>query len=246
MQPIIVKISGHELSDEAYLREFATTIVNLKRPVAVVHGGGKDITTYQERLDVPTQFVNGLRVTDAESLAIAEMVLCGLVNKRLVRYLLAAGADALGISAMDRGMVRARKMQADQDMMFTGEITSVQGAPLLELLDRGITPVIAPICLGEDSNFNVNADHVAGALALAIGAEKAVFITNVEGVWDAGRRRLPQLTTSETEALIADGTINGGMIPKVTTALEAAKKGISAVITNLQGLGTHGGTVIRG
>ncbi len=246
MQPIVVKISGHELSNDDYLRDFAATIVGLKRPVVIVHGGGKDITAYQERLGVPTKFVDGLRVTDAESLAIAEMVLCGLVNKRLVRYLLAAGADALGLSAMDRGMVRAQKLQATEDMMFTGEIVSVQGAPLLELLDRGITPVVAPICLGEMSNFNVNADHVAGALALAIGAEKAVFITNVDGVWDAERRRLSLLTTTETEALIANGTINGGMIPKVTTALETAKKGISTVITNLQGLSTHGGTVIRG
>jgi acetylglutamate kinase len=171
------------------------------------------------------------------------MVLCGTVNKRLVRNLLMGGVDALGISGVDRGLIRAKKMAHPvQDMGFTGAVQSVKGEILLELLAQGITPVIAPVCLGDDAIYNVNADHVAGAVASAINANRIVFLTNVEGRLVNGQIA-SRLTADRTQALITDGTISGGMIPKVNTALFALECGVrQAVITNLDGLRTQGGT----
>ncbi len=245
MRPVVIKISGHELNDDDFLQAFAQVVKAQPEPAVIVHGGGRDITTYQERLGIVPRFVQGLRVTDAESLAIAEMVLCGLVNKRLVRCLLNAGLDVLGVSGVDRGLVRARKLIADEDMLFTGEVEAVHVQPLLEWLAQGVTPVIAPICLGGDSSLNVNADAVAAAVARAIDAHRLVYLTNVEGVLDDKRRPVPRLTTHQAQAWMANGVISGGMIPKVTTALACAEQGVAAVITNLQGLQTHGGTVIE-
>jgi len=245
MKPLVIKISGHELNDDAFLRAFAQVLRAQTVPVVVVHGGGRDITTYQERLGITPRFVRGLRVTDAESLAVAEMVLCGLVNKRLVRYLLSAGLDALGVSGVDRALIRAAKLQADEDMMFTGDVTHVNAEPLMRWLAEGVTPVIAPICLADDTALNVNADAVAAAVALAIRAQRLVYLTNVEGVLDAQRRCVPQMTTQQAQAWIADGVISGGMIPKVEAALRSAQQGVATVITNLQGLQTHGGTTIE-
>jgi acetylglutamate kinase len=197
-------------------------------------------------MGIETRFIDGVRITDAPSLAIAEMVMCGTANKRLVRTFVAAGIDALGLSGVDRGLVRAEKMTGmPEDMGFTGSVTSVRGDALLDLLARGITPVLAPICLGSDSNYNVNADHVAGAVAAAIGAGRVVFLTNVKGVL-VNEQVAPVLTPEQVEALIADGTIYGGMIPKVQTALGALDEGIpEAVITDLDGLRSGGGTAFR-
>jgi acetylglutamate kinase len=172
------------------------------------------------------------------------MVLCGTTNKRLVRHLIAGGVDAQGMSGVDRGLIRAEKMShPTEDMGFTGEVKSVRAEVLQAMLAQGITPVIAPICLGPDSSYNVNADHVAGAVAGAIAASKVIFITNVEGVLVDNRVAL-SLTSAEATRLIADSTIFGGMIPKVQTALSVLDRGVpQAVITNLAGLKTHGGTV---
>lgn len=242
--PILIKIGGHEIEDEAFLTALAQVIAELESPVVIVHGGGKEISQLQQQLGIEPQYINGVRVTDAPSLAIVEMVLCGVVNKRLVRHLLAGGVDAIGLSGVDRGLVRAVKMASDTvDMGYTGAVGTVRAEVVLSLLEQGITPVIAPICLGQDSNFNVNADHVAGAVAQAIGAAKVVFLTNVEGVLvdDALQAGL---TADQAQGLIADGTIFGGMIPKVQTALAVLQGGVPQVaITNLQGLKTHGGTV---
>lgn len=245
-QPIVLKVSGHELDDAAFLEGLAAVIAALEVPVVVVHGGGKEISTLQQQMGIEARFINGLRITDEPSLKLVEMVMCGSINKRLVRTLLAAGVDALGLSGVDRGIVRAEKMQVPgQDMGFTGAVSAVRPAPLLELLAAGVTPVVAPICLGPDSAYNVNADHVAGAIAAAIGASRIVFLTNVEGVLINGQVA-PVLTPEGVQSLIADGTIYGGMIPKVTTALGALESGIAqAVITNLSGLRTSGGTVFQ-
>ncbi|MBZ0290250.1 MAG: acetylglutamate kinase, partial [Anaerolineae bacterium] len=164
--------------------------------------------------------------------------------KRLVRTLIAGGLDALGLSGVDRGLVRAEKMaHPTVDMGYTGVVKSVRGDILQALLDAQVTPVIAPISLGADSAYNVNADHVAGAVARAIGAAQVVFLTNVEGVLVDGSV-VSSLTPERAQALIADGTIFGGMIPKVETALHALDEGVpQAVITNLTGLRTHGGTI---
>jgi acetylglutamate kinase len=244
MQLTLVKVSGHELDDPAYLADFAAAIKSLNTPTVIVHGGGAEITAMQKIMGIEPRYVDGVRITDRDSLKIAEMVMSGTVNKRLVRCLLSVGLDALGLSGVDRGLVRARQMQvAGQDMGFTGEVTSVRGEVILDLLKQGITTVISPVSLGEETNFNVNADHVAGAVAAAINASRVVFLTNVEGVLDDGQL-VPTLSPEQTQRLIDDGTIFGGMIPKVKTALHALETGVhSAVITNLKGLAIGGGTV---
>jgi len=242
--PIVIKISGHELDSPDFLAELAATLKHFDTPVVIVHGGGKEITALQTRLGIEPRYVDGLRITDAESLALVEMVLCGTVNKRIVRTLVNAGIDAVGLSGVDGGLVSADKMTHESvDMGYTGEVTAVRVDLLVDMLDQGVTPVIAPICLGEDSNFNVNADHVAGAVAAALEAERLVFVSNVEGVLKDGAV-IPQLTPNQVGEMIADGTIFGGMIPKVKTALESLAEGVAqAVITNLKGLSSGGGTV---
>lgn len=243
-KPILIKIGGHDIADPSFLSELAAVIGAMNAPVTIVHGGGKEISDMQQRLGIEPQYIDGVRVTDEGSLSVVTMVLCGTVNKRLVQTLITNGVDAQGLCGVDRGIIRAEKMpHLSIDMGFTGEVVSVRGDVLLTMMEQGIVPVIAPICAGEDSHFNVNADHVAGAVAAAMGAERLVFITNVEGVLVNDAVKL-SMTRTETDALIADGTIFGGMIPKVTTALHSLQSGVpKAVITNLTGLKTHGGTV---
>lgn len=246
MQPIVIKIGGNEIDDPSFLSGLAPAIRSLNAPVIVVHGGGREISSLQKLMGIEPRYLDGVRVTDAPSLAVVEMVLCGVVNKRLARYLLAGGVDALGVSGVDRGLVRAEKMpHPTEDMGFTGRVVSVRGDVLREWLSRGITPVIAPVCLGEGSSYNVNADHVAGAVAGAVRASRVVFLTNVEGVLVDGQR-VETLSPEQAETLIANGTIFGGMIPKVRTALHALDEGVpEAMITNLAGLKAGTGTIFR-
>ena len=209
----------------------------------IVHGGGKEITRLQQQLNIEPQYVDGLRVTDADSLALVEMVLCGVVNKRLVRHLLAAGVDAQGLSGVDRGLIRARKLRHDAvDMAYTGEVESVRPEVIGDLLTLGVTPVIAPVSLGADSNFNLNADPVTSAIAPAIAADKVVFISNVAGVLVDSALK-PTLTREQAQAYIDCGVIAGGMIPKARAALDLLTAGIpQAVITDLDGWSNNGGT----
>ncbi len=239
----VIKISGHCLDDEASLREFARSVASRDERFVIVHGGGAEITRFQQLLGIEPRYVDGLRVTDAESLALVEMVLCGLVNKRLVRHLLAAGVDAQGLSGVDRGLVRARQIRHDSvDMGFTGEVESVRAEVIVDLVKLGVTPVIAPVSLGVDSNFNLNADPVTGALAAALAAERVVFISNVDGVLAEGER-VERLTRKDAELMIANGVISGGMIPKVRTALDILSLGVrQTVISSLEGWTGDGGT----
>ncbi len=239
----VIKISGHYLDDEHSLRRFAGTVARADEQAVIVHGGGAEITHLQEKLGIAPRYVDGLRVTDADSLALVEMALCGTVNKRLVRHLLAAGVDALGMSGVDRGLVRARQMQHDQvDMGFTGTVVSVRAQVLCDLFALGVTPVIAPVSLGETSNFNLNADPVAGAIAAALGADTVIYVSNVAGVQAQGEI-VPTLTRLDAEELIASGVISGGMIPKVRSALDVLSSGVPrALITDLTGWATGGGT----
>lgn len=240
----VLKITGHYLDDDALLKQFSQIVSTFDDQLVIVHGGGKEITRLQTRLNIEPKYVDGLRVTDAESLALVEMVLCGMVNKRLVRYLLAVGVDAQGMSGVDRGLVRATRMQHDHvDMQYTGTVVAVRETVLLEMLEKKITPVIAPVSVGETSNYNLNADPVTGAIAQAINADQVIFISNVEGVL-VDDKLVNNLTSEQAQAYIADETIYGGMIPKVQTALDVLSSGIpEVVITNLDGLSTHGGTV---
>ncbi len=240
----VIKISGHELDDPAYLAEFARVVAQIKDRVVVVHGGGKTISAMQIKMGIEPQYVDGIRVTDAASLELVEMVLRGSVNTLLVRAFINAGLDAQGMSGVDRGLIRAEKMRhAQHDMGYTGVVTSVRAEVLSAMLAQGVTPVIAPLCLGVDSALNVNADQVAGAVAGALDAERLYMISNVAGVLIDGGIA-PTLTLPQIELLIGDGTIFGGMIPKVRSALDALKSGAKqAVITDVSGLTAHRGTI---
>ena len=245
----VVKIGGNEMNAPGFLDELAACLARLAAggPVVVVHGGGQDIAALQSRLGLAPVKVDGLRVTDAASLEVAQMVLSGHTNKQIVRALLAAGLDAVGLSGVDGGLLRCRQKQHPTvDLGLVGEVTAVRADLLRRLLADGLTPVLSPISLGEDGQtYNVNADEAAGAVAAALGAERLDFVSNVPGVL-AGGAPLPALTPAAAEALIAGGTISGGMIPKVRTALDALARGVPAVrIVDLAGLDAGGGTVFR-
>lgn len=244
-QPIVLKIGGNDIDDPDFLAHLAAYAACLDVPTIIVHGGGKEIGALQTRMGIEPRWVDGLRVTDEETLAVVEMVLCGRVNKRLVRQLVAAGIEAEGLSGADRGLLRACQLHTSHgDLGRVGEVTGVRGDVLSDMLARGITPVIAPLALGDDGEmYNVNADHAAAAIAQAVGAQRIVFLTNVSAVLVDD---VPQTAISEGEAqrLIDNGTIFGGMIPKVKTALHAVALGIpQAVITDLTGLQGQAGTV---
>ena len=245
----VIKIGGNEMNTPGFLEELARQIGGLLaatgEPLVIVHGGGQEIATLQTRLGIEPVKVDGLRVTNAESLAVAQMVLSGHTNKAIVKAFLAAGLDAAGFSGIDGGLLRCRKKQHPTvDLGLVGRITGVRSGFLNHFAMQGIIPVISPISLGEDGQtYNVNADEAAGAIAEALGADHLDFVSNVPGVLQDGRL-LAQLTAPQANALIAGGVVNGGMIPKVQTALEALERGVPRVrIVNLAGLKGGGGTV---
>jgi|YNPNPStandDraft_1061719.scaffolds.fasta_scaffold00176_14 acetylglutamate kinase len=243
---ILVKVGGAELQEGPELATLVEVLARLarQRPLVVVHGGGPEIAALQERLGLQPRFVEGLRVTDEASLWVAEMVLSGAVNKRLVARLVAQGVRAMGLSGVDAGLLRAKTLVHPQgDLGRVGEITAVDAACLQQLLSLGLTPVISPISLGEDGRaLNVNADHAALAIAGALKVAEAVFLTNVPGVLRGGAL-MDALRAEEAEHLIATGEISGGMIPKVRSALEAIAAGVGAVrITDLAGFARGSGT----
>ncbi len=245
MEPIVLKIGGHELDNPTFLDQLAAVIAKQHGHYVIVHGGGKEISQLQEKLGVRPQYVDGLRVSDETSLRIAEMVLCGTVNTRIVSVLLAHGVEAQGMRGADRGLIQVRKLQHPKgDLGRVGEPVAVRGDILQNLLWEGVLPVIAPICLGPEGTYNVNADHVAHAVASAIGARKVVFITNVPGILDNGAL-LPNLTPDSMHHLETSGVIHGGMLPKVHAARRLLDAGIPQIwITNLDGMMNNTGTVI--
>ncbi|MEM8533848.1 MAG: acetylglutamate kinase [Chloroflexota bacterium] len=245
LQTTVLKIGGNELDDPAFVDELARTITTITPTPVLVHGGGKEIGAIQQALGGEPSFVAGLRVTDETALQAAEMVLCGAVSTRLTAALMAAGADAQGLSGVDRGLIQVTKaFHPEGDLGRVGTPTSVRSEVLQTLLAQNVIPVIAPISLGSDGAYNVNADEAAGAIATALDATEVVFITNVPGVLVDGSVA-EQLDTSQVQALIADETISGGMLPKVRSALTAIDAGVRAArITNLVGLHTKSGTII--
>lgn len=246
----VLKIGGNELADPDFVATLATSVARIKdttaAPVIVVHGGGQAIADLQSRLGLEPRKVDGLRVTDAASLEVAEMVLSGHSNKLLVKALLASGVDAVGLSGVDGGLLRARKKQhPTADLGLVGTIAAVRADLLHALAAAGLTAVVSPISLGLDDGltYNVNADEAAAAVATAVGATQLDFISNVPGVLH-GDALIPSLTASETAVLIAQGVIHGGMIPKVQSALDVVARGVPQVrIVHLAGLATGGGTV---
>lgn len=248
-KPILVlKIGGNQVEDADFLAGFVAAARGLLawHALIIVHGGGKEIADLHARLNVPFETVQGLRATSEESLRLVEMVLNGTVNTRLVRWLVGGGIDALGLSGVDMGLVRVAPLRVDgRSLGRVGQIRSVNGEALLQLLDLGLTPVISPVSVGEDGLvYNVNADHVAAGVARAVEASRLVFVSNVPGVQITGRT-MRALTVGQIEDLIADGHITGGMIPKVRSATEAVASGVyQAVITDLEGLARGEGTAV--
>jgi acetylglutamate kinase len=242
---VVVKYGGHAMGDETLADMFAQDVVLLKQiginPV-VVHGGGPQIGQMLERLKIKSSFIDGLRVTDRETVEIVEMVLSGSINKQLVQAINNAGGLAIGLSGKDADLIRARKLtrsprESDShieqvlDLGFVGEPQAIN-ANVLELFERSaIIPVIAPIGVGgPGETFNINADTVAGAVAAALKAKRLLLLTDVKGVLDKERKLLSELTLAEARALVADGTIEGGMIPKIETCIEAVEGGVEAAV----------------
>ncbi len=242
---VVVKYGGHAMGDSAIGTMFAEDIVLLKQvginPI-VVHGGGPQIGQMLERLKIKSSFVDGLRVTDAATVEIVEMVLSGSINKEIVTAINKAGGLAVGLSGKDANLIHARKIERTRrdpdshierllDLGFVGEPTKVNDRVLQLFRNSDIIPVIAPIGVGEaGETYNINADTVAGAVAAAVKAQRFLLLTDVPGVLDRTKRPVAQLTIEEAEALIADGTISGGMIPKVATCLEAVIGGVEAAV----------------
>jgi acetylglutamate kinase len=241
----ILKIGGNELSNPIFLKNLAQTVAALDEPVVIVHGGGRAIADMQARLGLPTVKVDGLRVTDSESLAVTQMVLSGQSNKLIVVALMSAGVMAAGISGVDGGLLRCVKKQHPLvDLGFVGQIVQVHPQIVLTLTAQGIVPVISPVSLGlEGQVYNVNADEAAGALATALQARVLSFISNVPGVLDQDNQPIPQLTSAQTEQLIQRGIIREGMVPKVRAALSVVDQGVPNVrIVNLSSLAAGQGT----
>ena len=247
----VIKVGGNELADPVFLQRLARNvqkmIVQDGRPPIIVHGGGKAIAQLQASLGLETRKVDGLRVTDAASLEAAEMVLSGPSNKLIVKALLAAGVEAIGLSGVDGRILQAHKKQHPAaDLGYVGEITAVNTTPIRQLTDLGYVVVLSPISLGRDGHtYNVNADEVATAVAAALNARQLDFVSNVPGVLQDGRL-LPRLTPAAAEQLITNGVITDGMIPKVRAALTAVAHGVpQARIVNLAGLAQNGGTIFE-
>lgn len=241
----VIKYGGHAMGDGELSRLFARDVVLLQqvgiRPV-VVHGGGPQIGDMLERLKIKSSFVDGLRVSDKETVGIVEMVLSGSINKDIVRAIFEAGGTAIGLSGKDGGMIEARKLRRtvrDEDsniekvldLGFVGEPTVVRKHMLNMLEHADIIPVIAPLGLGTDGEtYNINADTAAGAVAAALEATRLLLLTDVVGVLDKNKRLIPELSVERAQALIADGTISGGMIPKIETCIEAVQCGVEAAV----------------
>lgn len=240
----VIKVGGNDLEGAGFIPALAEAVAarHAQVPCVLVHGGGRAITALMEKLGVAPVYVEGQRVTDEPALEAAEMVLSGSVNKALTLALIEAGVDALGMSGVDRALLRVEPWGAD--MGRVGRIVAVRTEVLHALAAEGVLPVVSPISAGPGGRYNVNADHAAGAIAGALGADRAVFVSNVPGV-RTGDGVAERLTAAEVEALIAAGVIAGGMIPKVRSAIEALDQGArQAVITDLAGLQAGTGTSI--
>ncbi|HVC54841.1 MAG TPA: acetylglutamate kinase [Stellaceae bacterium] len=233
-ETILVKYGGHAMGNGDGQDPFPRDIAILKQvginPI-VVHGGGPQIARLLQRLGIESTFVNGLRVTDRETMEVVEMVLAGTVNKQLVAAINHAGGLAIGLSGKDGGLIRARKLTRNGDLGFVGEPERIEVAVLDALRQAHMIPVIAPVGIGADGEtYNINSDTVAGAVAAAVKAKRFLLLTDVPGVLDAGKCLIPELTAGEARRLIADGTISGGMIPKVETCLEAIAGGAEGAV----------------
>ncbi|GGF78050.1 acetylglutamate kinase [Azorhizobium oxalatiphilum] len=242
---VVVKYGGHAMGNDQLARDFAQDIVLLEQsgvnPV-VVHGGGPQIGAMLDKLGIKSEFAAGLRITDKATIEIVEMVLAGSINKQIVGFINEAGGKAIGLCGKDGNMVRARKatrtivdpdsrVEQVVDLGFVGEPDTVDTMVLDQILGRELIPVLAPVATAVDGGtYNVNADTFAGAIAGALGAKRLLLLTDVPGVLDKNKQLIPELTIAQCRQLIADGTVSGGMIPKVETCIYALEKGVEGVV----------------
>ena len=242
---VVVKYGGHAMGEEHLAASFGSDIALLKQvgvnPV-VVHGGGPQINAMLKRLDVKSSFIDGLRVTDQQTVDVVEMVLAGTVNKHVAGLINRAGALAVGISGKDGGMIRASKLRRSRknpdtgameeiDLGFVGEPAHIDVRVIHALTGAGLIPVIAPVGVDEHGQtYNINADTVAGAIAGALGATRLLMLTDVAGVLDKQKNLIPEMTLADVQAGIADGTITGGMIPKVENCVDAVRRGVKGAV----------------
>jgi len=242
---IVVKYGGHAMGDEHLARDFARDIVLLEQTAInpiVVHGGGPQIEAMLKKVGVQSQYAAGLRITDAKTLEIVEMVLAGSINKQMVGYINEAGGKAVGLCGKDGNMVVARKLTRTVvdpdsaieqviDLGYVGEPDKVDTTVLTQILGRELIPVLAPVAAAANGGtFNVNADTFAGAIAGALKAKRLLLLTDVPGVLDKSKSLIKELSVDDARRLIADGTISGGMIPKVETCIEALDHGVEGVV----------------
>ncbi len=238
---MVIKYGGNAMTDPELQQDFAEDVVLLKlvgiNPV-VVHGGGPQIEQALNRLGKKGQFIQGMRVTDAETMEVVEWVLAGEVQQDIVGLIHHAGGKAVGLTGRDGGLIRARKLKMldhkdpsiEHDVGQVGDIVAIDPSEVKALQDDAFIQVISPIGFGENNeSYNINADVVASRLATVLQAEKLVMLTNIPGVLDKAGQLLPELTPQQIDALIADGTISGGMLPKLAGAIDAAKAGVNAV-----------------
>jgi acetylglutamate kinase len=234
---VVVKYGGHAMGDDKVARAFARDMVLLEQsgvnPV-VVHGGGPQIGTMLGKLGIKSAFADGMRITDRATMEIVEMVLAGSINKQIVGFINAEGGRAIGLCGKDGNMVLARKVPQtgkDVDLGFVGEPAKVDTTVLDQVLGRELIPVLAPVAQDENGEtYNVNADTFAGAIAGALNAKRLLLLTDVAGVFGRDGKMIKQLRGSEIHGLIADGTITGGMIPKVETCIYALEQGVEGVV----------------
>lgn len=240
---IVVKYGGNAMENEELKNSFARDMVLMKtvglNPI-IVHGGGPQIGNLLDRLNIESKFIDGMRVTDSQTMDVVEMVLGGLVNKEIVSLINRNGGKAIGLTGKDASLIEARKLQFDKsspamqrpeiiDIGHVGEVKSVNTSVIDMLTQSDVIPVIAPIGVGDDgASYNINADLVAGKVAEALGAEKLLLLTNISGLQDKSGEVLTGLSTEQVDALIADGTIYGGMLPKIQCALSAVNSGVKS------------------
>ena len=235
---IVIKYGGNAMIDDGLKQSFARDVVLLKlvgmHPV-IVHGGGPQINDMLSRLGKDGTFVQGMRVTDKDTMDVVEMVLGAHVNKDIVSLINKAGGSAVGLTGRDGGLLRAKKLHMESDgerfdLGHVGDVESVDPSVISTLETQGFIPVVAPIGYGEDSEaYNINADLVAGKLATVLGAEKLILMTNTAGILDKNEQLLTGVTPGDIDRLIEDGTVFGGMLPKITSALDAARSGVNSV-----------------
>ncbi len=242
---VVVKYGGHAMGQEQTARDFASDVVLLEQTAinpVVVHGGGPQIAAMLKKLGIKSEFVDGLRITDEKTVEIVEMVLAGSINKQIVGYINAAGGKAIGLCGKDGNMVQARKVTRTVvdpdsniekviDLGFVGEPEKVDLTVLNHVLGKEMIPVLAPVATSASgATFNVNADTFAGAIAGALKAKRLLLLTDVPGVLDKSKTLIEDLSVADARRLIADGTIAGGMIPKVETCIYALDQGVEGVV----------------